>query len=623
MDRLTLVHLTVLGPSVRPATVEFGSKLTLMRGPSDTGKSYIADAIDFMLGAKALKDIPEREGYNTVLLGIRLPSGESVTLARALQGGGFRLFSGDYRAHPLPVAGKALSAAHDAKKTGNLSRYLLGKIGLDGKMIRKDGTGKTIPLSLRKLVPFFVVGETAIQSEKPPVESGQHSDRTANISTFRVLLQGEDDSALQPNDSPTEQRRSKAAKKDVIDTLLAELRGQLRTDETLKQVEQRGQRLQGTITESAGTIEQFAVARQQWGRTLATSERLVSTARRSVAELDALDARFALLYAQYTSDLDRLEAVAEAGTLLGYFSPGRCVFCGAEPEHQHLNEDCADDTTAFAESVREEQRKTAALREDLLQAVAGLRADRAGKADRLATYTAEAVRARSEIARLDAALTPQQLELRELITSSQQLERDGETIRRIQRLEALRAEIESEPRPDALSPTAGLRRDAVGELSQMLAARLRAWGFHDADNTSYSFDAQDVISANQLRSAHGKGVRAVLHAAFTISLAQYCIDNDLPHPGFVVLDSPLVVYRAPDPNTTIDADALDTASLAGRFYADVQSNFSGQIIVLENENPPDALSAGSVDIPFTKNPSQGRYGFFPHNPADTDTALLQ
>ena len=38
-------------------------------------------------------------------------------------------------------------------------------------------------------------------------------------------------------------------------------------------------------------------------------------------------------------------------------------------------------------------------------------------------------------------------------------------------------------------------------------------------------------------------VRAILHAAFTLSLAQYCFDRDFPHPGFVVLDSPLVTYR--------------------------------------------------------------------------------
>ncbi|MCK2237399.1 MULTISPECIES: hypothetical protein [unclassified Crossiella] len=615
MERLSLLHLTFIGPSVSPATVEFGPKLTLVRGPSDTGKSYIAKTIDFMLGGKGLDEITELDGYDTVLLGISLPNGENATLSRATQGGGFRLFRGDHRAYPLPVEHEPLSAKHSAKDFKNLSHYLLGKIGLDGKVVRKDGAGRTKSLSLRMLAPLFLVDETKIQARTAPVVTGQHTLRTVEISTFRLLLQGEDDSAIEPGESETEKRRSKVAKHDVIDTLLAELRQQLQTDETLQEVVNRLGRLQATIMESTGTIEQTAAARQQWGHALSNSERLVTAARRSLAELDTLDARFTLLHEQYTSDLARLEAVAEAGSLLGYFTPGTCVFCGAEPEHQHLNEDCADDTTAFAASVREEQRKTTSLREDLLQAIAGLRTDRAEKAQRLHAYTDQAAEARSTIARLDGLLDPQQLELRELISSSSQLERDVETIRRIQRLEALRAEIEAEPKPDAMAPTAGLQRSTVDNLSRMIADRLRAWGFPEADTTSYGFDTQDVVSGGQLRSAHGKGVRAVLHAAFTISLAQYCFDNGLPHPGFVVLDSPLVVYRPPDPDAEPDnsGDVLDTASLAGRFFADVQTNFSGQIIILENEDPPNALETGSRDISFTKNPDRGRYGLFPHN----------
>jgi hypothetical protein len=614
MERLTLLHLTFIGPAVPPATVEFGPKLTLVRGPSDTGKSYIADSIDFMLGASGLEEIPERDGYETVLLGIRLPDGEDVTLARAVQGGGFRLFHGDLRVYPLPARGEALGATHSKKTTSNVSRYVLGKIGLDKKAVRKDGAGNTISLSLRKLTPLFLVNETKIQARTPPVTSGQHAERTGEISTFRLLLQGEDDSALQPIESPTERRRSKAAKHDVVDKLLAEARQQLQTDETLGQVTERLGRLQAAVAETTEAIEQTATARQQWGHQLSNSERLVTAARRSLAELDTLDARFALLHEQYTSDLDRLDAVAEAGSLLGYFTPGRCMFCGAEPEHQHLNEDCADDTTAFAESVREEKRKTTALREDLLQAITGLREERAEKAARLQNYIGQAAAAAAQIARLDGALNPRQAELRDLLTTASQLERDAETIRRIQRLEALRAEIADEPKPMPINPTAGLRRSVVDDLSRMIATRLRAWGFHDADDTSYSFDAQDVVSGSQLRSAHGKGVRAILHAAFTISLAQYCFDNNLPHPGFVVLDSPLVVYRPPDPDTEPDdsGDVLDTTSLASRFFTDIHTNFSGQIIILENEDLPDSLGAGWKDITFTKNPDRGRYGLFPH-----------
>ena len=52
MGRLALSHLTFTGTNVAPASVDFSPRVTVIHGPSDTGKSFIVDAIDFVLGAK-------------------------------------------------------------------------------------------------------------------------------------------------------------------------------------------------------------------------------------------------------------------------------------------------------------------------------------------------------------------------------------------------------------------------------------------------------------------------------------------------------------------------------------------------------------------------------------------
>lgn len=51
-------------------------------------------------------------------------------------------------------------------------------------------------------------------------------------------------------------------------------------------------------------------------------------------ELLDLLGRFDILRQQYETELARLDMVSEAGNLLGYFQVGRCVFCGADPDHQ-------------------------------------------------------------------------------------------------------------------------------------------------------------------------------------------------------------------------------------------------------------------------------------------------
>ncbi|MFE3206071.1 hypothetical protein [Embleya sp. NPDC059237] len=49
----------------------------------------------------------------------------------------------------------------------------------------------------------------------------------------------------------------------------------------------------------------------------------------------------------------------------------------------------------------------------------------------------------------------------------------------------------------------------------------------------------DVRAEGRPRAVRGKGVRSVLHSAFTTALARYGLANARPHPGFVVLDSPV------------------------------------------------------------------------------------
>ncbi|MEU7633802.1 hypothetical protein AB0C34_28135 [Nocardia sp. NPDC049220] len=165
----------------------------------------------------------------------------------------------------------------------------------------------------------------------------------------------------------------------------------------------------------------------------------------------------------------------------------------------------------------------------------------------------------------------------------------------------------------------GLR--AQREFSAALAERLAAWRFPDPEGVRYDLSEQDVVSDDQLRLAHGKGVRAIQHAAFTVALGQYCFERDLPHPGFVILDSPLVTYRPPDgghdPATVAPfgnaSGAEDEVSdnIVRAFYEDLQRHCTGQVIIFENTDPPDGLDDQTVDIRFTKNAQGGRYGFFP------------
>jgi hypothetical protein len=74
---------------------------------------------------------------------------------------------------------------------------------------------------------------------------------------------------------------------------------------------------------------------------------------------------------------------------------------------------------------------------------------------------------------------------------------------------------------------------------------LEAWGFPGSPRVAFDLKAQDITINGKERAANGKGVRAILHAAFKVTVMIWCDRHGLPHPKFLVLDSPLVTYREP------------------------------------------------------------------------------
>jgi hypothetical protein len=93
-------------------------------------------------------------------------------------------------------------------------------------------------------------------------------------------------------------------------------------------------------------------------------------------------------------------------------------------------------------------------------------------------------------------------------------------------------------------------------------------------------------------------------------LTRHAAGHRLPHPGLVALDSPLVAYREPDSQDP-GAQALIAADVKSSFYRSLASGLAGvQVIIFENEDPPEDVAAAIGYVHFSKTAS-GRYGFLP------------
>lgn len=603
-----LVRLALTGVNVAEAEVRFNRGLNLISGPSDTGKTFILQCIDFMLGgSKPLEDIPEAEGYDTASLEIAaLADNASFVLSRGLRGGAFRLRRPDN-------SETVLAERHSPDRDDNVSHFLLDLVGLVGKRVRKNARGETRSLSFRDLVHLTVISEEEIIRKQSPVLSGQYITRTTEKSVFRLLLSGVDDSAVVAAEEPRVSRVRIDAKEEVLQQLASQARSELAelaVDEQAPALEERLSRLDAaygdaevrlaTLGSSVNEVEMRR--RDGWIRLRQIDSRL--------EVLRALSERFALLRSQYITDLQRLEAVAEAGTRLEELGVERCPVCGAAPEH---HDDSHRASRADPRAVVDASASEASRIRSLMADLDATRRELAEESSRLSSERATLEGTVSDLAStLAAILRPQARELTEVMRTTRdtrdRVRRALDLYRQLAQVDAIADGLDGEAQSSGTPASADISSGNAEAFAREAERRLRAWNFPGLDRVTFSEADWDIVISGRRRTSHGKGVRAVTHAAFTTALLAYCEQHHLPHPGFVVMDSPLVVYREPDAD-----DPTMPVDVKRAFFRDLAITFSTrQAIVLENEEPPEDLA--EIDqinmIRFTGTTS-GRAGFIP------------
>jgi len=184
-------------------------------------------------------------------------------------------------------------------------------------------------------------------------------------------------------------------------------------------------------------------------------------------------------------------------------------------------------------------------------------------------------------------------------------------VRGRQRLNAQRAEIDAEQTESTgehSSTKTQISKNVLDEFAQTIEGILQEWHFPNAIRVFFDEGKRDFQIAGKDRGSTGKGLRAITHAAVKIGLMEFCHERNLPHPGFVVLDSPLLAYWKPE-GVEDDLRGSDLKEMFYRYLLGLRKD--SQVIIIENEHPPDFVSRKGNVIVFTKNLRQGRYGFFP------------
>jgi hypothetical protein len=617
-----LRRLRVTGPGKNNAEMIFEPGLNVVSGPSDTGKSYLVEAIDFMLGGQTPpRQIPESVGYDRAHLIIEVQSGGRFELTRALAGG-------DFVVRELSTGGNVggggggdsgtvtLGGRHSASDPDNISTFLLRLVGLDQKRLRKNVNNELQNLSFRNLASLLIVDEEAIIKKGSPIVSGESTQRTAQISLFKLLLTGIDDSALVAVKKRAIARAEIEGQLAVIDELIAQYEADLKemTQASAEELISQLERLEMSIaaSERAMSTERVTFAFQEQERR--DSWRTAEQIQARLAEIAGLKERFALLNQSYASDLQRLESIAEAGAYFVSLPQGRCPLCGAPAgDHRHEGVPHDADIDALRAGCDVEISKIRQLQLELAEAVADFDRERQ-------TLGSDARDARLRFDTVDAlvretlapALSAARLQVDEMYSTRAEVRRALGLVDHIATLLVRRSQAH-----DALSTAGrvsderpGLPAASVQAISSAVEELLDAWRFPHEKPIFFDEAKQDMVLGNRRRGDQGKGLRALTHAAFTIGLQQAIKTLGRSPAGIVVLDSPLVTFREADHEDELGPD--DKIAVKQAFYADLANRADlAQIIVFENEDPDPSFAVGMSVQLFSKQRSSGRYGFFP------------
>jgi len=355
-------------------------------------------------------------------------------------------------------------------------------------------------LSFRDLARLIIVNETEIQTRDSPLLSGQYVSATSEYAAFKLLLTGTDDSALVSSAEKDSRRGVETGKIELLDQWIQELRSSLDESGT-EEGELRRQlaHLESTIDAQNRPLESVQKTLNDLLERRGVAAREVRNHRARLLEIGELVGRFTLLDSHYESDLRRLEAIHESGSLLAYLDTTTCPLCGAEIGAQHLDSDCDGNTDVVVEAADAEMQKIYRLRAELEETLSSLRNEQRQIDDALPRYESEYRHADEELSQVAApAVSEERASYNALITKRAEVQATLAQFERLARLIAQKAELAADD--DDTIGSAGrtqISKAVLDSFSQTVQQILSDWHFPNAQRVFFDESKRDFQIAGK------------------------------------------------------------------------------------------------------------------------------
>lgn len=352
--------LILKGEGKDTVELKFTKGLNVVSGASDTGKSYIFQCINYVLGSKDKpKAINESEGYNVFILQLTTYEDKSYTLIRKIDQKNIELYKCLYENIENFQATKLLSK-FDKKNENNISSFLLRIADIKYTSVLKNQKGDCVSFSFRDLVHFNMLSEhKIISSDSIIYDGGGNTTRPKSKSILRTIITGKDDSDIEKNKVATVNLNSDIYNTQLINKLIECNKIKLKKfDDKMELKYSKYVSLEQINIEVNNIRNQIDIQKQEVDKLEIEQEKLKRDKMKYHNKniyYSELVKRFCLLKKNYESDLKRLEFIDEAKFYLEELVDVKCPLCNSNiitnMEHGF------EDNVNFKEAILAEQKK--------------------------------------------------------------------------------------------------------------------------------------------------------------------------------------------------------------------------------------------------------------------------
>lgn len=592
MNRIHISKLIITGEK-GTSTLEFGEKLTIITGPSDTGKSYIYKCIYYLLGSKSTVPFDSSIGYDTISLVLRKGL-EDITLTRKIGESQIAVTNGnDQKTYKL-----------SGGKSETIDDFFAEFLELPKNLkVPKNEDGQTQKFSIRTLKPLLMVREDDTDIEKPILlpETGQAT--TAFLSCLLYLLYDQDFSEFDAE----ENKKTKAAKKAAVQKYIISNKEKLINQKNqLEKILNEGNidssniedvinKLQQELDQINEVINKAIIDLRETGIKIVRQED-------SIRKKKVLLERYKVLESQYLADIERLGFIVQGEKIIHkHNSPAHCPYCDGEIKKKQEG--------SYLEASKAEVKKIIVNSEELSKTIKDTQQEISSLLKELEEF--QSVKnsidntLKNELNPKKTSIVNQINQFKTYIESTNELRVISSLLDTLETdLSNLDATVDQRK---PYKPKELFAEDFKTTISNIYLRLLENVNFSPINSAEFDMSSFDIIVNGEHKKSHGKGYRSLLNSLLILSMREYINSVAVHNPHYYMIDSPLHGLTMPN-------GVEETQNVRRGFFKYLIDNIGDdQIIIIENVVPNDIPENVNSNpdvkiIEFTQDEENGRYG---------------